>query len=185
MAPKKIATTQTAASPPSSTICFEDVRSVVFAGNAANDPCQILAGPPCCGRRGFGREGLLVEIKNRKDFEAWLQKQKREVSVAFAARVALRVLPFVWMVQGENFNSDFVANIMLPVFRATNIAWVAAKYPAQAKKLQGAATATGFSAAAATTAAAATGAATRAAAATDAAFTFAFAAAAAAATNVF
>jgi hypothetical protein len=39
--------------------------------------------------------GLLAEFKNKEELEAWLLRQPRNVSVAFAARMALRVLPVV------------------------------------------------------------------------------------------
>ncbi|MGQ0445343.1 MAG: hypothetical protein ACT4O2_09515 [Beijerinckiaceae bacterium] len=65
------------------------------------------------------REGPLVEIENPKQLEAWLEKQPREVSAAFAARAALRVLPFVHRAKGER---DYTRAIVLPVFRATGVA---------------------------------------------------------------
>jgi hypothetical protein len=59
---------------------------------------------------------------------AWLRKQPREVSVAFAARAALRVLPSVWTARDEGFKGDFFIDIVLPVFRASAVAWVTARY---------------------------------------------------------
>jgi hypothetical protein len=67
--------------------------------------------------------------------EAWLQKQPREVSVAFAARAALRVLPSVWTARDEGFKGDFFIDIVLPVFRASAAAWVTARYPGQQMSL--------------------------------------------------
>jgi hypothetical protein len=89
-------------------------------------------------RRRFWREAPLVEIDNEKELLAWLLKQPGEVSVAFAARAALRVLPNVGEARGRLTRGDFFADIMLPVFRATGVAWVAAKYPTQATNLRNA-----------------------------------------------
>jgi hypothetical protein len=90
-------------------------------------------------RRRFWREGPLVEINSSEELEEWLRKQPREVSVAFATRAALRVLPILQDARCRGFIGDFFAGIVLPVFRATGVAWAAAKYPAQATKLGAAA----------------------------------------------
>ncbi len=77
------------------------------------------------GRRW--REVLLVEIKNKQELEAWLRQQPHEVSIAFAARAALRALPFV---QTASRSRHYTRDIVLPIFRANGISWVAAIFPA-------------------------------------------------------
>ena len=57
------------------------------------------------------------------------------MAVVLAARVALRVLPALQNRRHKNFTDDFFAINVLPVFRATGVAWGAAKYPAQARQL--------------------------------------------------
>jgi hypothetical protein len=71
--------------------------------------------------------------------KAWLQGKTPATSVAFAARAALRVLPIKWEVRGLAFEDEFVADIVLPVFRATGVPWATAKYPARATMLKSAA----------------------------------------------
>jgi hypothetical protein len=72
----------------------------------------------------------LADIKNRRQFEASLGKQPSEVAVAFAARVALRVLPVVQSAKG-----GYRGCLVLPVFRATAVSWSTAKYPAHGTEL--------------------------------------------------
>jgi hypothetical protein len=79
----------------------------------------------------------------------WVRKLPPEVAIAFAARMALRVLPIVWTARGEDFKHGFFADIILPVFRATNVAFAAAKYPAQATRRQATSASAGADAAAA------------------------------------
>lgn len=84
------------------------------------------------GRR---REAPLADINNREKLEAWLQTQPHEVSVALAARAALRALPVAQMV------SYHLSDTALAVFRATAVSWAAAKYPAHETELSNAAVA--------------------------------------------
>jgi len=87
--------------------------------------------------------------------EAWLQKQPREVAVAFAARAALRVLPIVQMAQRASYKGDLLSDVVLPVFRATAVSWVAAKYAVHETELAMSARAAARAAALAATAASA------------------------------
>src|SRR6202047_1497598 len=102
-------------------------------------------------KRRRWREGPLTEINNSEELEAWLRKQRREVSVAFAARAALRALPILPHAVYLRFERDFSRNIVLPVFRSTSGAWAVAKYkpPGQATRLAAAAAADTAAAAAA------------------------------------
>ena len=77
----------------------------------------------------------MADFKNEKDFEAWLEGKPRGVCVVLAARAALRVLPVVQRWQNEHFKNDPFREIMLPVFRAAGVAWVAAEYPAHVTRL--------------------------------------------------
>ena len=74
--------------------------------------------------------GAAGRINNSEELERWLQKQPPEVVAAFAARVALRVLPIVRDARIGAFRGDFYAAIVLSVFRAMVVSWAAAKYPA-------------------------------------------------------
>jgi hypothetical protein len=70
-----------------------------------------------------GLEGPLVDINSWEEFEKWRGGQPREVSVALAARAALRVLPL--LCEALRHKPNYV---VLPVFRALAVAWTAAKY---------------------------------------------------------
>ena len=59
----------------------------------------------------------------------WLKRQPRSLSVALAARVALRVLPVY-----TGATDVSVRDLVLPVFRAAAVSWAAAKYPAHKKE---------------------------------------------------
>lgn len=81
------------------------------------------------------REGPLVEIRDREEFEAWLRTQRRDVAVTFAARAALRVFPLVQTAKRAGYETDLLSDVVLPVFRATAVSWAAAKYPARETEL--------------------------------------------------
>jgi hypothetical protein len=76
-----------------------------------------------CGEGTLRLEGPLDEIHNTEELKAWLQSQPSDVAIAFAARAALRVLPFVQEALRYNPN-----HIVLPVFRALAFAWSAPGY---------------------------------------------------------
>ena len=68
----------------------------------------------------------VLEIKTRKELEAWFEERPPAVAQVVAARAALRALPFCIEAKDEkNFSSD----ILLPVFWAVTTSWVARKYP--------------------------------------------------------
>jgi hypothetical protein len=78
------------------------------------------------------REGPLVEINNSEELKSWLRQQLREVSVAFAARAALRVAPVSEMATPDE---RYWRDIVLPSSRATAVSWAAARYPARETEL--------------------------------------------------
>jgi hypothetical protein len=76
--------------------------------------------------------------------KAWLRKQPRAISVAFAARAALRVVP---VLETAKPDERYMRDLVLPSFRATAVSWAAARYPARETELSaGAATAAFWSA---------------------------------------
>ena len=82
----------------------------------------------------------LFVLNDLKQFEAWLKTQPREVCIAIAARVALRVVPLVafdLQTKGEILlsPSEVSRNIALPVMRAVALTLAAVKYPAKIEVL--------------------------------------------------
>jgi hypothetical protein len=76
----------------------------------------------------------MIRVRNHDEGRIWLETQPHEVSLAIAARAALRVLPLVeyaLLRRAERFRS----NVVLPCFRATVIPWVGAKYPTRDAQL--------------------------------------------------
>ena len=70
----------------------------------------------------------MVELNSRDDFEAFFRDRPREEAVAFAARAALRVLP-VLLECRDHMGDRWAPLLVLPMFYALNVTWVAARYP--------------------------------------------------------
>jgi hypothetical protein len=76
------------------------------------------------------------------DFSGWaaahqlLRDQPNAVSVAIAARAALRALPLITTAQRAPETNAFLSRVVLPSFRAALVSWVAASYPARGTELQ-------------------------------------------------
>ncbi|WP_167730257.1 hypothetical protein [Terasakiella sp. SH-1] len=79
----------------------------------------------------------MTQVQNRKEFEAWLKEQDRWVSVAMAARIGLRVLPKLGPVIVQD-PKEYSATIVLPVFRAIAVPWVAGTRPTQGTEFRAA-----------------------------------------------
>jgi hypothetical protein len=82
-------------------------------------------------------------MNSSEELEGWLEAQPPEVSVALAARAALRVLPLLQEVVSTVGRTDVPQQILLAVFRATAVSWAAAAYKAHAPSLASAARAAG------------------------------------------
>ncbi|MHB8886713.1 MAG: hypothetical protein ACYC5H_16845 [Methylovirgula sp.] len=72
---------------------------------------------------------MLVDVTNQKELRAWLRTQPRQISVVLAARAALRMLPMLWATDVSPYDRRVGGEIILPVFRASALAWAAANYP--------------------------------------------------------
>lgn len=83
---------------------------------------------------------------DRKELEAWLETQPREVAVAIAVRAALRVFPLTGATLRDADAGKRAADIILPVYRALTAPWAAAKYPAYGAELIAAAYAAAYAA---------------------------------------
>ncbi|PCJ95184.1 MAG: hypothetical protein COA52_04105 [Hyphomicrobiales bacterium] len=74
----------------------------------------------------------MVEVKSQKSLLEWLENQPERVSIAIAARVALRVLPLLneraGLLQNLSINERIAAGFLV-VFRAVTLPWVAVKVP--------------------------------------------------------
>jgi len=79
-----------------------------------------------------------LKFEKRKDFEAWLNTQPREVCVILAARAALRVAPLAASAApavGDAKALQKFRKLSFSIFFATALARVAAKYPGRANTL--------------------------------------------------
>ncbi len=94
------------------------------------------------GKGGRGRASGMVEIKNADNLYAWLRDKPRGVSIAIAARAALRVLPALGMTFRFNWAQvDLAQDIVLPSLRGMALPWAAANCPAHGRTLTAAAAA--------------------------------------------
>ncbi|MBI3673888.1 MAG: hypothetical protein HY245_10815 [Rhizobiales bacterium] len=78
------------------------------------------------------------DVTSRKELENWLTTQPRDVSVAIAARAALRVLPILATAfRGFRKAGTITRSIVLPLIRGSAMSLVAAKYPTKRNSLSG------------------------------------------------
>lgn len=73
---------------------------------------------------------MAVDVTDHEELVAWLETQSREVVTGFAARAALRILPFLAEVDLFEETPNYV---ILPVFHLVALTWFVAKYPAHNK----------------------------------------------------
>jgi hypothetical protein len=72
----------------------------------------------------------MIDVSDRYELKSWLQQQPAEVSVAVAARAALRNLPVLGLLSsGRSVPKKLRATVVLPVFRAAATALTIARYP--------------------------------------------------------
>ena len=70
----------------------------------------------------------MVEFSNEYRLEHWLLEKPQEVSIAIAARAAMRVLPlFDLDISGDRGGTNFHKHLLI-LFRATNISWATANF---------------------------------------------------------
>lgn len=74
---------------------------------------------------------------DRKEFEAWLNTQPREVSLAIGSRAVLRLMPLLGRCLKDKQwpAKKFGIHCFLPLLRGMVLSWVAAKYPARDRAL--------------------------------------------------
>jgi TIR domain len=78
-----------------------------------------------------------TRIKEMESLETWLMAGSQEIAVVVAARAALRVAPLaIHRGRRDRKSSSKTANLTSIIFRATALAWVAAKYPIRADEFQ-------------------------------------------------
>ncbi|MEM9061603.1 MAG: hypothetical protein AAGD13_14170 [Pseudomonadota bacterium] len=82
----------------------------------------------------------MVEITNENQLRAWLEDRPRRDATVIAARSALRVVSlFTPLIEADETN--YGANVILPCFRATAVAYVSGIFPARAKEVESSASA--------------------------------------------
>lgn len=74
----------------------------------------------------------MAEITDQDKLEWWLAGKPADVSVAIAARAALRTLPALALVE---IDREFAADVVLPVFRAAAVAWTASAFTTDAPRI--------------------------------------------------
>src|SRR5689334_13152328 len=81
------------------------------------------------------RPSAKIDFSDRDATRRWFERQPRQAAIAMVVREALRFLPMTIRAKAA---ASFEARILLPVFRALVVGWVAAEFPASAERLRAA-----------------------------------------------
>jgi hypothetical protein len=115
------------------------IAAEIAARKNASDPGRVVSSSV---QHNNGWHATELEIKDQDSLSVWLGRQNSEVSVAIAARSALRVAPLAaggLQKRTSKRAAPELTALTLAIFRSGALARVSAKYPGRANELRAAA----------------------------------------------